>query len=1091
MKTKTIKIGICLIILLLGISVTKFSSLKAANATFTVNDFATLKQAITNANDGDIIEFKSFTGNITEALQVSKSLTFTSESGPIALKVSGNFRHINITGNDVTLNFKDVILDGNNVGGGISKAIQGGNITINKAHVKKARAVNGGGLSVAKNTILIVNDSTFDYNIANNYGGGIFTDESCNVTINNTTVDNNTANGSSAQSGGGLLFAAYGNITINNSNITNNTGYLRGGGINAIRPSNAAIVSNTGNLTVNNSYIYNNNASVHGGGVYLDVGWKGTIKDTDIDKNTSANYSAGILVTEGVNLYIEGGSITNNIATNGGGAIGVFFNSKVYLEGGTTIYNNQGKLGGAIYAAQPDSLVDVKNTIFEKNKATNGGAIYTTDLKNTFVDSLSTFVDNSATTSTFWTIGNGEMPISEPIHLSNIASSVFTNPFTNAYNNNDINLTTNKVTFKANGGTGSDKYINAEAKGKITFIQNPFIPPLNMRLSKWNNAPDGSGTQSYTPGETITMGNTSMIFYAIYEIDYIHIPDTALSKVIYDELIRLGRITSVTPNNNYFFKADLETITSLTYNENTQNSKNYGKIKSLENFNYLINMEYINFGYNEISDVTSLSSMKKLKEINFEFNNITNIDSISDSPNLSKIIFYNNNITDISKLNNIPNLTSMYMAMNKIADISSIKNFAKLTIVDFFGNEIKNIEPVASLLQLTDLNLGYNKYIEDITPIKDLKNIINLNLSTNNISDISIISNLKNTNLKDLYLYDNKIVNISPISSIQTLETLDLSQNNISDVSSINSLSSGKLEYLKLSQNKIADISCIESLLNKPNLSFNGKDQVVNIGVTRINGYEYELFNIIKTISTGQIDVSNISGSGNIDTSTGIIKWTDLKADFNPISFSFKDSSGIKFDGIVTASLERVIPMDPKSPNNKNIGVDPNGIPDFTGLGKAELTINYIEPLDFGIQDITAGDMNIEAVTKTPYIQVADLRKISEGWRLKLSASELKNTQSNNIIEGVQLQFKKGEVKSSPINNINIPNIVSDIVVPLNNTTEVDVMNATAGKGSGIWLGIWDSVGTRNENVIMKVPSGKARIGQYETTLTWQLLDTP
>jgi small GTP-binding protein len=84
-----------------------------------------------------------------------------------------------------------------------------------------------------------------------------------------------------------------------------------------------------------------------------------------------------------------------------------------------------------------------------------------------------------------------------------------------------------------------------------------------------------------------------------------------------------------------------------------------------------------------------------------------------------------------------------------------------------------------------------------------LNNLKILDLSHNNIKDISIIQGLRKLNI--LLLGNNKIIDISILKGLSNLKILDLSSNHISDISSIEGLNN--LNTLDLSNNKVKELS--------------------------------------------------------------------------------------------------------------------------------------------------------------------------------------------------------------------------------------------------------------------------------------------
>jgi internalin A len=139
----------------------------------------------------------------------------------------------------------------------------------------------------------------------------------------------------------------------------------------------------------------------------------------------------------------------------------------------------------------------------------------------------------------------------------------------------------------------------------------------------------------------------------------------------------------------------------------------------------------------------------------------------------------------------------------------TLNDAEEVIFLNLSSNQLSDISPLSSLVNLTFLNLSSNQ-IRDISPLSSLVNLSLLNLSSNQISDISPLSNLRNLSL--LYLVNNQISDISPLSSLVNLTLLNLSSNQISDISPF--LSSNSLSSLDLSSNRISNISPLSSLVN-------------------------------------------------------------------------------------------------------------------------------------------------------------------------------------------------------------------------------------------------------------------------------------
>lgn len=182
-----------------------------------------------------------------------------------------------------------------------------------------------------------------------------------------------------------------------------------------------------------------------------------------------------------------------------------------------------------------------------------------------------------------------------------------------------------------------------------------------------------------------------------------------------------------------------------------------------------------------------------------------------------------------------------------------------------------------------------------------------------------------------------------------------------------------------------------------------------------------------------------------------------------------------------------VKPVDPENPGTENPNPDPGGTPDPAPSGP--LALNYASPLDFGTHKVSATTETYKSTTKTPYIQVTDLRGTAAGWNVTVKASHFKDLATDlDTLQGATFNLTGGEVLSAS-NNTDAPT-TSDLQIDTDGT-EVTVLTAESGKGTGTWIERWKASGETNEKVTLTVPAAKASTGQHETTLTWTLSDTP
>lgn len=153
---------------------------------------------------------------------------------------------------------------------------------------------------------------------------------------------------------------------------------------------------------------------------------------------------------------------------------------------------------------------------------------------------------------------------------------------------------------------------------------------------------------------------------------------------------------------------------------------------------------------------------------------------------------------------------------------------------------IKSIEGIQYAKNLKQLKLNENE-ISDITPLKDLKQLEYLEFSRNRVVDVTPLKNL--TNLTFLKLYNNWIEDVTPLAGLTNLEGLDLHNNvhqamidgkrvnsgGISDVSALKNLT--KLNFLDLSANNLKDVSVIKNFDKIKDIDLSGNHIETYVGL--------------------------------------------------------------------------------------------------------------------------------------------------------------------------------------------------------------------------------------------------------------------
>ncbi|CAL5987417.1 leucine-rich_repeat domain-containing protein [Hexamita inflata] len=234
----------------------------------------------------------------------------------------------------------------------------------------------------------------------------------------------------------------------------------------------------------------------------------------------------------------------------------------------------------------------------------------------------------------------------------------------------------------------------------------------------------------------------------------------------------------------------------------------------------------IHAGYNRISDLKPIRKQIQLEILNIYDNNVKDISCLAELKQLEIFNAQNNKIKSIDVFHDFFNLKALYLTNNRLKSISALKNNTQLQKLHLNNNkQIVDINIVPIFSQLTELRIGGVCNIKSLDFIKNLFDLMILDVSSNNLTDISAIS--KCVKLSILNISQNNVSDISIISFFCDLKTFNASNNRIYDVSSLKDLK--KLLYLYLGNNQIYDISSLISVCAGLNELMIGSNRITEL----------------------------------------------------------------------------------------------------------------------------------------------------------------------------------------------------------------------------------------------------------------------
>ncbi len=289
---------------------------------------------------------------------------------------------------EVTINGGEFVGNTTTSGSGAGIYASGGKLTIKDAtfrNNKVSGAWAGGAILSIDTNSLNVNNSTFEGNSGNGYGGAIAVWAASAILQNSTFTGNSSSQGgaialveksamtaqnltireNSANSSGGIGVYAGGSLSLVGSEISNNSATNGSGGGVAFASAEP--------LFMGNVRVVNNSATVQGGGIQLVGGGSAELREVTISGNRSVNNGGGGITVGQSMANIMFSTISDNTAENNqnGGGLLAAGNSRVILLS-STVSGNSGGTGGGVSVTS--GFTTSNGSTFVGNRASVAGA---------------------------------------------------------------------------------------------------------------------------------------------------------------------------------------------------------------------------------------------------------------------------------------------------------------------------------------------------------------------------------------------------------------------------------------------------------------------------------------------------------------------------------------------------------------------------------------------------------------------------------------------------------------------------------------------------------------------------------------------
>lgn len=363
----------------------------------------------------------------------------------------------------------------------------------------------------------------------------------------------------------------------------------------------------------------------------------------------------------------------------------------------------------------------------------------------------------------------------------------------NKFGSDISNVTTGSMVIINDNENGMNK-VNSITTDKVNFTDSNFEQVIRNSIPK--------------PIGDITEGDMESIIALNFKGTNI----SNLNGIQYAKNLQSIIITGGSNIDDISYLTNLKKLKQIKIGDSDISDISY-----LSNLTDLMELDMHN---NNISNISPLSGLNNLDNIDLDSNNISDILPLQKKFKLTSLSLNNNNIQDITELGTNINMQTLQLSGNNISDITAISSLTKLEYLGLGENSIHDISPLSWNIELKYLYLSDND-IDDISPLSGLTNLLRLYLSDNN--DISDITPLKNIiNLQYLYLANNKINDVTTLSSMKQLKEINLYKNEITDISPLVGIVNSDLNFVNLEYNRIPDILALTGIANTAKVYFDG-----------------------------------------------------------------------------------------------------------------------------------------------------------------------------------------------------------------------------------------------------------------------------
>lgn len=251
-------------------------------------------------------------------------------------------------------------------------------------------------------------------------------------------------------------------------------------------------------------------------------------------------------------------------------------------------------------------------------------------------------------------------------------------------------------------------------------------------------------------------------------------------------------------------------------------------VSDIEPLSGLSQLSRLDLSYTQVTDLSPIAGLSALTDLNIAGTNISDLTPVGKVSTLHNLNIDNTILTDLSPLDSLENLHILQANNSKINDITPLSGLTSLkfiycdnsgideqkanrfmeknpqTLVVYntrkleqwwealpfvYKNLIKErlktgdtitTEELHRIINITEVNLSYEKDIDDVSPLSMLHRLEKVNLKGTNVSDLSPLAELNN--LQELDISKTPVQTLEPLHKLSNLKLVNCKETQVSDL---------------------------------------------------------------------------------------------------------------------------------------------------------------------------------------------------------------------------------------------------------------------------------------------------------------------